>query len=83
MEVGRSLTFFHCPLLKLYLVTSTPITAFPYVFPDFSKRIEPFVLPWVFPFVQVSSLEIVYYTVTWHGIDTLHVIHSNFGTNKV
>ena len=40
---------------QLYLVTSTPITSFPYAFPDFSKRIELFVLPWVFPFVQVRE----------------------------
>ena len=43
-------------LLQLYLITSTPITAFPYVFPDFSKSIELFVLPWIFPFVQVSAM---------------------------
>ena len=44
-------------LHQLYLITSTPITAFPYVFPDFSKSIEFFVLPWIFPFVQVSAFE--------------------------
>ena len=45
----------NCFTLQLYLVTSTPITAFPYVFPDLSKPIEPFVLQWVFPLMQVRN----------------------------
>jgi hypothetical protein len=31
------------------------MTAVPYVFPDFYRMIEPVVLPWVFPFVQVGE----------------------------
>ena len=54
-------------LLQLYLITSTPITAFPYVFPDFSKRIELFVLPWIFPFVQVTAFEKQEGSLSWPG----------------
>ena len=38
----------------LYLLTSTPVTAIPYVFPAFRSYYEPLILPYVFPFVQVS-----------------------------
>ena len=64
-ERHRQRSFFS--LLQLYLITSTPITAFPYVFPDFSKRIELFVLPWIFPFVQVTAFEKQEGSLSWPG----------------
>jgi len=47
----------------LYLITSTPVTAFPFVFPAFREFYEPHVLPWIFPFVQISMICSIYTTV--------------------
>lgn len=47
----------------LYLVTSTPITAIPYVFPGVKDHFEPFVLPWIFPLMQISMTASIYTTI--------------------
>ena len=45
----------------LYLITSTPVTAIPYVFPQFHSYA--LVLPWIFPFVQICMTASIYTTI--------------------
>ena len=46
----------------LYLLTSTPVTALPYLGSSF-RYYEPFVLPWVFPFMQIAMTASIYTTI--------------------
>ena len=45
----------------LYLLTSTPVTAIPYIFPLFWQYAA--ILPWVFPFVQITMTASIYTTI--------------------
>ena len=45
----------------LYLLTSTPVTAIPYIFPLF--RQYAMMLPWLFPFVQITMTASIYTTI--------------------
>lgn len=66
----------------LYLITSTPLTSFPYMFPSFRYYYEPFVLPWIFPFMQITVIASIYTTIAlaverYLSIRSLHV-HTTF-----
>ena len=48
----------------LYLLTSTPVTALPYLFHTFNVFYNfAVVLPWIFPFVQITMIASIYTTV--------------------
>ena len=47
----------------LYLLTSTPVTSLPHLFPSLRDDLVPLTLPYVFPFVQISMVASIYTTI--------------------
>ena len=47
----------------LYLLTSTPCTALPYLYQIFGPSFHPFFLPYIFPFVQITMIASIYITI--------------------